>query len=432
MLRLWYFFLILLLPILSAAANEYCYTRNPELPLQDFGAMVKVVGAREYYPAEFARISSGCWTLDVWNTPTLGHREFENGAGNMRFFNCGEDSTFHPLFESSLIVGWSNGVDTLCYSDMMGPGFNAGFKATDSLTITLVENRNREPSYYEIKSSWCTSDSLLSGEVIYSIHVSPDTSVILQKVKIWSTFGSPLDNFLIGAGFDWNVTRESYLDNYGFLENYYKTAYQRGSNDYYNIISAAYPIHGIHFDGGACILPNEDYIDPSSGYDPKEIYGLMAGLGNQYISLADPGVNINTVHRFWKGTLYSDDTLSFCYIAGGSLTGEAGIMEIIDKAVAFSENHDICLGWITGWGNCGDVNNDTQVNVSDAVLIINYVFIGGPPPDPNIACGDVNEDHFVNVSDAVYLINFIFIGGSPPDACAPHYWDPPCFPYEGK
>ena len=81
---------------------------------------------------------------------------------------------------------------------------------------------------------------------------------------------------------------------------------------------------------------------------------------------------------------------------------------------------------------CGDVNNDTKVNVSDAVLIINYVFIGGSPPDPNIACGDVNEDHFVNVSDAVYLINFIFIGGPPPDECAPHYWDPPCFPYEGK
>jgi hypothetical protein len=62
---------------------------------------------------------------------------------------------------------------------------------------------------------------------------------------------------------------------------------------------------------------------------------------------------------------------------------------------------------------CGDANSDEAVNVSDAVAVINYVFIGGNPPDP-IEAGDVNCDEAVNVSDAVWIINYVFIGGNDP------------------
>jgi sugar lactone lactonase YvrE len=55
---------------------------------------------------------------------------------------------------------------------------------------------------------------------------------------------------------------------------------------------------------------------------------------------------------------------------------------------------------------CGDASADGTVNVSDAVLIINYVFIGGDPPDP-LEAGDVNCSADVNVSDAVYIINYV-------------------------
>ena len=62
---------------------------------------------------------------------------------------------------------------------------------------------------------------------------------------------------------------------------------------------------------------------------------------------------------------------------------------------------------------CGDVNDDENVNVSDAVRIVNYVFIGGDPPDP-LSVGDCNCDGTCNVSDAVSVINFVFIGGYEP------------------
>jgi len=62
---------------------------------------------------------------------------------------------------------------------------------------------------------------------------------------------------------------------------------------------------------------------------------------------------------------------------------------------------------------CGDANADEAVNISDAVSIINYVFVGGNPPDP-IQVGDVNCDGSCNVSDAVWIINYVFVGGDEP------------------
>jgi hypothetical protein len=62
---------------------------------------------------------------------------------------------------------------------------------------------------------------------------------------------------------------------------------------------------------------------------------------------------------------------------------------------------------------CGDANADEAVNVSDAVYIINYIFVSGDPPDP-MEAADVNCDETVNVSDAVWIINYIFVGGNQP------------------
>jgi hypothetical protein len=61
----------------------------------------------------------------------------------------------------------------------------------------------------------------------------------------------------------------------------------------------------------------------------------------------------------------------------------------------------------------GDANGDGVINSVDVVYLINYLFIGGPEPQPWEA-GDVDCNGMVNVSDVVYLINYLFIGGPPP------------------
>lgn len=68
---------------------------------------------------------------------------------------------------------------------------------------------------------------------------------------------------------------------------------------------------------------------------------------------------------------------------------------------------------------CGDANGDDKVNVGDAVFLINYVFKGGPGPEP-VCRGNSNGDAKLNVGDAVYLINFVFKGGPAPiEPCCP-------------
>jgi hypothetical protein len=62
---------------------------------------------------------------------------------------------------------------------------------------------------------------------------------------------------------------------------------------------------------------------------------------------------------------------------------------------------------------CGDATGDEMINVADPVYIINYIFVGGPEPDP-YESGDVNCSGNVNIMDAVFLINYIFVDGNVP------------------
>jgi hypothetical protein len=84
-------------------------------------------------------------------------------------------------------------------------------------------------------------------------------------------------------------------------------------------------------------------------------------------------------------------------------------------------------------GLCGDMNADGNVNISDAIYMINYVFIGGDKPQPVLACGDANSDGAAALSDGILIINYIFIGGSSPGDCSPGSWEGAggnCCPFE--
>jgi hypothetical protein len=65
---------------------------------------------------------------------------------------------------------------------------------------------------------------------------------------------------------------------------------------------------------------------------------------------------------------------------------------------------------------CGDASGDDQVNVSDAVYVVAWIFKGGPGPVDMVAAdADCNGQN--NISDAVHIVNWVFKGG--PDPCCP-------------
>ena len=54
----------------------------------------------------------------------------------------------------------------------------------------------------------------------------------------------------------------------------------------------------------------------------------------------------------------------------------------------------------------GDVNGDTDIDIADAVCIVNYV-VGKPTPAFVLKAADVNGDGDVDIADAVRIVNLI-------------------------
>ncbi|MCP4705025.1 MAG: hypothetical protein GY865_10475 [candidate division Zixibacteria bacterium] len=69
-------------------------------------------------------------------------------------------------------------------------------------------------------------------------------------------------------------------------------------------------------------------------------------------------------------------------------------------------------GFIDIW-ECGDVDDNNDINILDIVAVINYKYKGGAAPIP-IESGDVDNNGDVNILDIVVLINFKYKGGSAP------------------
>ncbi|MGB8658280.1 MAG: C25 family cysteine peptidase [Candidatus Zixiibacteriota bacterium] len=61
----------------------------------------------------------------------------------------------------------------------------------------------------------------------------------------------------------------------------------------------------------------------------------------------------------------------------------------------------------------GDCNHDGTVDAGDVVYLVNYLFKGGPPPNP-LTSGDCTCDGVVNAGDVVYVVNYLFKGGPAP------------------
>jgi hypothetical protein len=65
-----------------------------------------------------------------------------------------------------------------------------------------------------------------------------------------------------------------------------------------------------------------------------------------------------------------------------------------------------------------DPNNDGTITSADIFYLVNFLFLGGPPPAgaAGMLSGDANGDGVVNAADIFYLVNYLFLGGPRPNA----------------
>ncbi|MBD3217670.1 MAG: PQQ-binding-like beta-propeller repeat protein [candidate division Zixibacteria bacterium] len=166
--------------------------------------------------------------------------------------------------------------------------------------------------------------------------------------------------------------------------------------------------------------PNVPPYAPASPDPEDKATGVALTASLSWMG-GDPNTNDQVHYDVYFGTtdpppLVSDDQLAQVYDPPTDF--EYGT-EYFWQIIAFDEADESTAGPVWTFTTeydviCGDCNNDLSVNVSDAVIVINYVFIGGTAPVP-LCVGDANADGSVNVSDAVLIINYVFIGGNPPD-----------------
>ena len=60
----------------------------------------------------------------------------------------------------------------------------------------------------------------------------------------------------------------------------------------------------------------------------------------------------------------------------------------------------------------GDVNTDGQTNLSDPIITLQYLFVGGEMPCASAA--DHDDNGSLDLGDGVSLLSYLFAGGSPP------------------
>jgi hypothetical protein len=140
----------------------------------------------------------------------------------------------------------------------------------------------------------------------------------------------------------------------------------------------------------------------------------------------------------WSGDDLDDDTLNYCvlFTDDGGNNWQTLVVEIPDTQFVWNTSNlspgdeykirvivtdgintavdesdssfQVTLSFIHG-----DANADGVINSADVVYLMNYLFKGGPAPEP-LEAGDVNCDGVINSADVVYLINYLFKGGPAP------------------
>ncbi|MCX6830373.1 MAG: dockerin type I domain-containing protein [candidate division Zixibacteria bacterium] len=137
------------------------------------------------------------------------------------------------------------------------------------------------------------------------------------------------------------------------------------------------------------------------------------------------GSGIKSYAVYYRDTMDTKYTLMVEDVVSNSteFTGQHGhtyqFYTIAEDNVGHTEiapKPDSLLGMTTIWYPyiCGDVNGNGLINIQDITFLINYLYKGGPAPNP-LEIADVNHTGMANIQDITYLINYLYKDGSAPD-----------------
>jgi hypothetical protein len=162
------------------------------------------------------------------------------------------------------------------------------------------------------------------------------------------------------------------------------------------------------FDAGAALIPDAFEVT-LLGPSGEPLLAPWDSLATSSFNLQEDGTANTGAHSTWDGRKVLLDitsvpagttaTLYLDLIGGDTDTGS--VIRADNVAVLESEEQ----GFVRG-----NSNNDDEVNISDAVYTLGFLFLGRPAP-VCLDAADSNNDSAINITDPIYALNFLFLGG---------------------
>jgi hypothetical protein len=137
---------------------------------------------------------------------------------------------------------------------------------------------------------------------------------------------------------------------------------------------------------------------------------------SSFVVLHGPGNPINTGLGVTAVIAVSDSTVVSCNFSDDTITELAPSGHIL-ATFRTGDGPVVAAKYRACYVTHGDADGSGEIDISDAVFLISYIFSGGPASVTGEA-GDMNCDMGVDISDAVSIVSFIFSGGVGSCGCA--------------
>lgn len=164
------------------------------------------------------------------------------------------------------------------------------------------------------------------------------------------------------------------------------------------------------------ILKTVTHVSPSmhivTGSLPDAILGEPYSMTLQAMWGVPPYTWEKTLGQFPPGLSFDEETGEFSGTPTYETTSWFRIVCTDSDGPPNTDQRGFTLSVVAGYA-IGDCDGSGEIDIDDVVFLINYIFSGGPAPDP-IELGDADCSGEIDIDDVVFLIAYIFSSGPAP------------------